>query len=59
MGNYSKICIQWLKNIMKNENIFIQHANNGGEKNIKINKKLFKLDGFCKETNTAYEFFSW
>ena len=56
MGNYSKICIEWLETIMKNENIYIQHADNEGEKNIKINKKLFKFDGFCKETNTVYEF---
>jgi len=56
LGNYSKICIEWLETIMKNEKIYIQHANNGGEKNIKINKKLIKFDGFCKETNTVYEF---
>ncbi len=56
LGNYSKICIEWLETIMKNENIFIQHANNGGEITIKINKKLFKFDGYCKETNTVYEF---
>jgi len=56
MGNYSKICIEWLETIMKNENIFIQHGNNGGEITIKSNKKLFKFDGYCKETNTAYEF---
>jgi hypothetical protein len=56
LGNYSKICIEWLEKIMKNENIFIQHANNRGEVIIKINKKLLKFDGFCKETNTVYEF---
>ena len=56
LGNYSKICIEWRESIMKNENIFIQHANNGGEIKIKINKKLYKFDGFCKETNTVYEF---
>jgi hypothetical protein len=56
MGNYSKICIEWLETIMKNENIFIQHGNNRGEITIKSNKKLFKFDGYCKETNTVYEF---
>lgn len=40
----------------KDLNIYIQHADNEGEKNIKINKKLFKFDGYCKETNTVYEF---
>ena len=33
-----------------------QHANNGGEKNIKINKKIFKFDGYCETNNTVYEF---
>lgn len=34
------------------ENIFIKHALNGGE--ITIDK--YKIDGFCKETNTCFEF---
>jgi hypothetical protein len=56
-GNYSKICIEWLDGISKKENINIQHISNGGEKNIKINGKKYKLDGYHAETNTVYEFY--
>lgn len=55
--NYSNICIEWLENIMKNENIFIQHAKNNKEKEVVINTRKIKFDGFCKETNTVYEFY--
>lgn len=57
MGNYSKICIEWLNNIMKKENIFIQHAENIGEKEIIINNKKVKFDGYCEKTNTVYELY--
>lgn len=50
--NFSKKQIQWLEYIMKKENIFIQHALNIGE--FTIDK--YKIDGYCKETNTCYEF---
>lgn len=56
LGNYSKICIEWLENIMKNENLYIRHANNGGEKIIKINNIKYKFDGYCETNNTVYEF---
>lgn len=55
-GNYSKVCIKWLDEISKKENIFIQHIGNTGEKILKINNKIFKLDGYCEKTNTIYEF---
>jgi hypothetical protein len=54
-NNYSKIAIEWLEYIMKKDKIFIQHAENIGEFNIP-NTKL-KADGYCKETNTIYEFY--
>ena len=57
LGNFSKICIEWLENIMKNENIKIIHANNEGEKILKINNNKYKADGYCKENNTIYEFY--
>lgn len=38
---------------MKKESIHIQHAENGGE--IKI-PEIGKVDGYCKQTNTIYEF---
>lgn len=50
---YSKKAIAWLEYIVKKENIKIQHAENGKE--LRIDKKL--IDGFCKETNTCYEFY--
>jgi len=49
---FSKIAIEWLDSIIKKENIFIQHALNIGE--FTIDK--YKIDGYCKETNTCYEF---
>lgn len=55
--NYSKICLKWLNEISEKENIHIQHIDNGGEKVIILNNKKYKLDGYCKETNTIYEFF--
>jgi len=57
IGCFSKIAIKWLENIEKTEKIYIQHAGNIGEKNIKINNKLFKFDGYCESTNTVYEFY--
>lgn len=49
---YSDIAIRWLEYISKKNNIEIQHAENGGE--YKIGK--YKVDGWCEETNTCYEF---
>lgn len=49
---YSKKSIAWLESVKKNEFINILHAENGKEK--KIGK--YYADGFCKETNTIYEF---
>ena len=49
---YSKTSIEWLTHIEKDNNIKIQHAENGGE--YKIGK--YKADGYCKENNTVYEF---
>ena len=41
---------------MSEQNIHINHAENGGEIKIKIDEKLTKVDGFHKESNTVYEF---
>ena len=37
----------------------IRHAVNGGEKEIVDSElgKVYHVDGFCKETNTVYEFY--
>ncbi len=49
---YSRISISWLNYIMEKENINIRHALNGGEYSF----DNMRVDGFCKETNTVYEF---
>jgi hypothetical protein len=51
---YSMKCIKWLESIMSQEGIFIQHAGNIGEFNIPGTR--YKADGYCKKTNTVYEF---
>ena len=35
----------------------VKHALNGVEKELTIGDKTYKVDGFCKETNTVYEFY--
>ena len=49
----SKTSIQWLKYISETDNVYIQHAMNGDEHFIPT---VGKVDGFCKTTNTVYEF---
>ena len=56
--NYSKMSIMWLNYMMsKAKNLNIKHALNGGEKKLTIGNKTYKVDGFCKENNTVYEFY--
>ena len=52
--NYSRSAIKWLAFVAQNENIVIQHAENSGE--FRIPGTSFSADGYCKETNTVYEF---
>ena len=54
-GNFSKMSIMWL-NYVSNGNS-IKHALNGSEKELIIGDKTYKVDGFCEETNTVYEFY--
>lgn len=51
---FSYKCVDWLTSIMDNNNVHIQHALNGGE--YVIPNTRYKVDGFCKDTNTVYEF---
>ena len=51
---YSKMSIDWLKFCEKYYNIIIQHAENTGE--YIIPNSRYKADGYCKETNTIFEF---
>lgn len=50
---YSKKAIKWIREMSHVGNI--QHAENGGE--YLIPSTPFYADGYCKETNTIYEFY--
>ncbi|MGI0075838.1 MAG: DUF7487 domain-containing protein [Nitrosopumilaceae archaeon] len=52
---FSSKSINWFKFLMRKENIFIQHAQNGGEYRIPNTK--YHVDGYCEKTNTIYEFY--
>lgn len=55
--SYSKVAIRWMESIASSEGIYIQHAGNVGEKRIElINGKAIRVDGYCAETNTVFEF---
>ena len=53
--NFSKMSIMWLNYVSNGVNI--QHALNGSEKKLTIDNKTYKVDGFCEENNTVYEFY--
>ena len=55
--NYSKMSIMWLNYVSTTKGLNIQHALNGSEKKLTIDDKTYKVDGFCEETNTVYEFY--
>ena len=48
----TNMTVKWLSYVMKEEDIHIQHARNGGEKRF----MKCSLDGYCKETHTVYAF---
>ena len=52
---FSKMSIIWL-NYMSN-GVNIQHVLSGGEKKLMIGNKTYKVDSFCVEMNTVYEFY--
>lgn len=52
--NFSYKAIQWMDFISETENIYIQHAGNIGE--YRVPNTNYYVDGYCKETNTIYEF---
>lgn len=54
LSGYSRDSINWLNSVAQNENIEIQHAENGGEK--RISKSRYRADGYCEETNTIFEY---
>ena len=54
--SYSIKAIQWLKYVSLKENIKIKHACNFGEVTLRANGKRLKVDGYCEETKTVYQF---
>ena len=48
----SIVAVKWLSYISEKEDLYIQHVRNGGEKRF----EAYSLNGYCEETNTAYEF---
>lgn len=52
--NFSRKAILWLESIANKEKIYIQHAGNAGE--FTIPGSNYRADGYCKFTNTVYEF---
>ena len=56
--SYSRKAIAWLKRLMREQDLFIQHAENMGELHLPIDGgRYYKADGYCKTTNTIYEFY--
>ena len=55
----AKTSIMWLNYVSttKSYGVNIKHALNGGEKKLTIDDKTDKVDGFCEETDTIYEFY--
>lgn len=57
--NFSMASIKWLEWFMEETKMFgtpihIRHALNGGE--VQLLGTKYRLDGYCADTNTAYEF---
>ena len=48
----SNMAVTWLSYVSEKEDLYIEHVRNGGEKRV----ERYSLDGYCEETNTAYEF---
>lgn len=53
--NFSKVSVEWLEYVAIKENILIQHIGNSCNE-YKILNTNWRTDGYCKETNTVYEF---
>jgi hypothetical protein len=53
-SNYSRVSLEWLRYVEIRQNIKIQHAESEGE--YQIPGTRFKADGYCKDTNTVFEF---
>jgi len=57
VDTYSLKAMKWLEFIAQKVKAHIRHACNVNEQVIRVNGKcLYKVDGYCKETNTIYQF---
>ena len=54
--NYSIKSIKWLKYVSLKNNFNIVHACNGGEQAIQIGGQRYKVDGYCKKSNSVFQF---
>lgn len=54
IANFSKLALLWLEHEASRTNVTIQHAEHLGE--FTIPNTRLRVDGYCKETNTVYEF---
>ncbi len=56
---FSQKAVRWLEMCAKRFNCYIEHAANGEEKRIRIPGFVqpCKVDGFCADTNTVFEFY--
>jgi hypothetical protein len=55
--NYSIKSTKWMKYLSTKHGLNIEHACNGGEKELRFNDgKILRVDGFCRSTNTVYQF---
>ena len=54
---YSMIAVKWLKWLSFKMNLDISHARNGGETPIKVNHKIYKVDGQDRDNRkSVYKF---
>ena len=55
--NYSIKSTKWMKYLSNKHRLNIKHACNGGEQILKLNDgKSLKVDGYCKEIDTVFQF---
>ncbi len=53
---YSQKAIAWLRSVENSQDISIQNAEKGGELRIPIGETFIQVDGYCRSTNTVFEF---
>jgi hypothetical protein len=56
-NNASKKANDWIKYMSIKLNTEIQSSENGGEYILKTENSIYKFDGYCKKTNTCFEYY--